>query len=212
MALFPLFIDISGRKCVCIGGGNVAARKVQVLLEFDAHITVISPKTCKQLVELSSSGSVRIVEREYRTEDLEGAYLVIAATQDRGTNKQVHDDAVKRNILVNVADSPEECSFKFPSIVRREDLVIGITTSGSYPAFAKSARERIENLFPGYYGDALRLLKKFRNKVLHGISDPDKRRKVMEEMLKEVFQWGDNLTEELLSDKLNSIYEVYENE
>jgi len=220
MALFPLFIDLSGRKCVCVGGGNVAARKVKVLLEFGADITVISPETCKQLVELSSSDSIRIVEREYRTEDLEGAYLVIAATQDRQKNKQVHDDAIKRNILVNVADSPEECTFTFPSIVRREDLVIGITTSGSYPAFTKMIREKMESLFPDYYGDILRVLKEFRKKALHEISEPHRRKKIKEKMLNEVLRWGGNLTEELLLEKFNDIYkkfkytyeEVYENE
>lgn len=212
MALFPLFMDLNGKKCVCIGGGNVAARKVHVLLVFDVDITVISPETCKQLEELSCSGSVRILEREYCVEDLEGAFMVIAATQDRKINKQIHDDSVNRNILVNVADSPEECTFTFPSVVKRDDLVIGITTSGSYPAFTKSVRERIERLFPGYYGNVLKVLKEFRKKALQGIPDPHKRKEAIEEMLNQVFLCGDNLTEELLLEKLNSIYEVYENE
>jgi len=209
MALFPLFIDLGGKKCVCVGGGNVAARKVKALLTFGADIVVISPDICKQLEELALSGSIRIVEREYRTEDLEGAYVAIAATHDRETNRKVHDDAVNRNIPVNVADSPEECTFTFPSIVRREDLVIGITTSGSYPAFAKKIRERIENLFPGYYGDVLKYLKEFRKKALDGIPDPNKRKKAMEEMLNEAFKWDHSFTEEQLKEKLNSIIKQY---
>ena len=209
MALFPLFIDLSGKKCVCVGGGNVAARKARALLTFGADIVVISPDICKQLEELALSGSIRIVEREYRTEDLEGAYLAIAATHDRETNRKVHDDAVNRNIPVNVADSPEECTFTFPSIVRREDLVIGITTSGSYPAFAKRIRERIEEIISCHYGDILKHLKEFRERALDGIPDPHKRKKAMDEMLNEAFKWNHNFTEEQIKGKLDSIIKQY---
>lgn len=209
MPLFPLFIDLAGRKCVCLGGGNVAARKIEVLLEFNADITVISPKVDKRLDELSHSGSIYLIKREYSVEDLDGAFLAIAATQDRVVNRQIHDDAVNRNIFVNVADSPEECTFTFPSIVKRDDLVIGITTSGSYPSFSKSVREKIEQLYPSYYGNVLKLLKVLRRKALLEIPDSGKRKLMIDEMMNVVLQCVDDFTEEQLLFKINRIYEAY---
>ncbi len=208
MALFPVFMDLSGRKCICIGGGSVAARKIRILLAFDADVTVISPKVDRKLEELGHAADITIVKREYRPGDLEGAFLAIAATQSREVNRQIHAEALRRNILVNVADSPEECTFTFPSVVKRDDLVIGITTSGSYPAFSKRVRERIEELYPEYYGNVLKALKEFRGKVLLGIPDADQRKHAMDEMLDEVFRWGERLSEEQLLQKLNKLYEV----
>ena len=134
MRYYPVHLDIKNQNCLVVGGGGVGTRKVKTLLECGARVTVVSPDPSQQLAKLASEGSITLTQRIYRSADLDGMFLVIGATDDENLNQQISTDAEKSNILCNIADRPEVCNFILPSIVRRGDLVITISTSGKSPA------------------------------------------------------------------------------
>jgi precorrin-2 dehydrogenase / sirohydrochlorin ferrochelatase len=139
---YPIFLDIGGRRAVVVGGGKVAYRKAAALLEAGASVRVIAPEFDERLRALG----VERIEREYREGDLEGAHLAFAATDQRGINAQVARDARSRGIPVNVADAPAECDFIVPARVRRGDIQIAVSTSGTKPSLAAGIKKRIETL------------------------------------------------------------------
>lgn len=185
MGFFPLFVDLSGRRVLIVGGGTVAERKIRALLGFGAAPLVVSPQVTDEVRRLANTGAVRFFARKYRPGDLAGAALAVAATNDREVNRAVSRDARKREIPVNVVDDPELCTFYFPAIVRRGDFVVGISTSGSYPALAKYARSRIEKTFPESCGEILEKLKWERLRAMREIPDPEERKKELDRLLRE---------------------------
>jgi precorrin-2 dehydrogenase/sirohydrochlorin ferrochelatase len=144
---YPLFLDIEGKKCVVIGGGEVATRKVKALLTCRADVVVISPEIEDELKRLNISW----IKREYRYGDLDGAQIVISATDSPEVNKKVSEEAREKNILVNVVDNPKLCNFLVPSTLRRGELCIAISTSGRAPSLAKAIRIRLEKIFGPEY-------------------------------------------------------------
>lgn len=132
---FPMFVDLRGKKAVVVGGGAIALRRVGVLLEFGAQVVIISPR-CQQVPE-----GVVYLARAYQPGDLAGAFLAVAATNDRAVNHQVGQDAKALGIPVSVADCKEECTFFFPAICKGEDLVAGVVSDGSdHKKTARAAR------------------------------------------------------------------------
>lgn len=210
LPLFPLFIDLKDRKCVCIGGGRVAERKLEMLLEFGAQLKVISPEVTNRIRELSCLKKLAVIKKEYSEEDLEDAFLVIAATSDRTINERIHSDAVKRNIYVNVVDSPEECTFVFPAVVKRDDIIVGITTSGSYPALSGKIREKIQQLIPETFGKMLSILKEYRQKAVIEIHDTVRRKEFLNSTVDLIFD--KDIGVEKLKGKIEGMLEVYSNE
>ena len=184
MAFYPLYIDLEGKKCVVVGGGDVAERKVASLLECGAEVEVISPELTPGLIKLADEGKLRIKGREYESGDLEGATLAIVATDNNAVNKEVHREASENRIPVNVVDIPELCSFIVPSTVRRGDLVISISTSGSCPALAKSIRKHLQQLFGEEYADYCEVLSKFRRAVADKYEEPEERKKALDRLIK----------------------------
>jgi len=150
MAYFPFFIDIENKTCTIVGGGIVATRKVESLLNFGCNITVISPNFCKEMQQLHS---VKLVKRNFKLNDLESSFFVIAATSDQCVNAEIGAFCRMKNILVNVVDVKEECSFIFPSIYKNGDIVAGVTTSGKSPQVSSLVRKTIADNVPKYYGD-----------------------------------------------------------
>ncbi len=144
MAYFPLFIDLENKKCVVIGGGKVAARKALKLAEFGADVTVIAPKISDKI----TSAGLHTKKRAASEKDIAGAFLVICATDDKGVNKKICDKAKKLGILCDSADDGADGSFIFPSIVRKGDAVLGITTSGKSPTVSKYIKKRAESVLP----------------------------------------------------------------
>ena len=138
MRYYPINLDIQGRHCLVVGGGAVGTRKVITLLSCGAVVTVISPRTTEELLELAEANSITLRKRGYRSADLDSVFLVIGATDDETLNRQISTDAESRNILCNIADRPAVCNFILPSIVHRGDLVVTISTSGKSPALAKN--------------------------------------------------------------------------
>ncbi|MGI6776955.1 MAG: precorrin-2 dehydrogenase/sirohydrochlorin ferrochelatase family protein [Acetivibrionales bacterium] len=189
MAVFPLFIDLSGKKCVVVGGGNVAERKIETLLRFNSRVIVISPETSKRINELDMEGRVSVIKDVYTKEYLDGAFLVIAATSDRVLNDRIHYDCTERNIFVNVADNPEKCTFVFPSVVKRGNLVIGISTSGGYPLLSKKVREEIEQILPQNFQDIVEALEEIREKALEKIDDPERRKEFLKSVLDRLWRF-----------------------
>jgi siroheme synthase-like protein len=152
MALFPLFVELAGRPCVVLGGGAVAERKVQALLEAGAVVTLVSPALSPALATLACAGRIRHVARPYVDGDLAGAALAFAATDDGVVNAEVAREARARGVWVNAADDPAHCDAILPAVVRRGAVTVAISTGGASPALARAVRERLERALPQAYG------------------------------------------------------------
>jgi siroheme synthase-like protein len=162
----PLYIAclrLTGRRCVVVGGGDVGLEKVEGLLACEGEVTLIAPQAHEALEAHAQEGSIRWLRRSYEGErDLEGAFLVIAATDDTATNIAVFDDAERRAMLVNVVDVPPLCNFILPAIVRRGPLAIAISTAGASPALAKRMKSEIAEQYGEPYARLAVLLNEAR--------------------------------------------------
>lgn len=140
---FPLFVPIGGRLAVVVGGGRVAQRRVNTLLQFGCEIRVIAPNLTEKLAELAQNGAITVVQRGYARGDCAGAVLAVAATDNRACNRSVRDECAAAGIPVSVADCTDECGFYFPGIVTSGDVVVGVTASGGDHHLAKTVTENI---------------------------------------------------------------------
>lgn len=162
-------------RCVVVGGGQVAARKAESLLEAGAQPTVISPAVDARLQAAAEGGHILLLLRPYAAGDLDGAFLVIAATDDPATNQAVFLEAMQRNLLVNVVDDPQHSNFILPALVRRGDLSIAISTGGASPALARRLREKLESDFGPEYAWLTQLLAELRPDLLQRFPDSETR-------------------------------------
>jgi precorrin-2 dehydrogenase/sirohydrochlorin ferrochelatase len=166
MVLYPVFLKIKDRRCLVIGGGSVAERKVKSLIESGARVTVVSPDLTGSLQALSDRGLMEHTKRNYREGDLEGFFLAVAATSDKEVNRRIYSEAEKSGVLINSVDDPENCSFFVPSTVRRGDFQVAISTSGKAPYLAKKVRLFLENLFYKDLGTDLENLSRLRSGII----------------------------------------------
>lgn len=141
---FPMFIDLTGKKILVAGGGAVALRRVRTLLRFGADVCVTAPVFCEGMEQLEKERKIAARHRDYRREDIDGMYLVLAATDDRAVNRKIWADCRSAGILVNTADDRNLCDFYFPSVVMTDGTVIGISGCGSDHGKVKEMRMRIE--------------------------------------------------------------------
>ena len=183
MDYLPIFINIRQRKCIVIGGGAVAARKISLLRKAGADVHVISPELCDELAQLAEKGAITHVAREFQDNDLEGCALVIAATDDRAVNENISQLANARNLPVNVVDNPDLCSFIMPSIIDRSPVQIAVSTGGASPVLARMIRTRLEGLIPASYGRLGALVEGFRDKVKAAFPNVEMRRTFWENIL-----------------------------
>jgi precorrin-2 dehydrogenase / sirohydrochlorin ferrochelatase len=183
MKYYPINLDVRKRRCLVVGGGGVGARKVKALLDCGAAVTVVSPETVPELDALAGDRILHLEKRPYRETDLEGCFLVIGATDDEALNRRISRDAENRNMLCNIADFPEACNFILPSVVRRGDLIIAISTSGRSPAFAKTLRQEIETRYGPEYGDFLCLMGAIRRKLLAQAHAPEEHKPLFERII-----------------------------
>ncbi len=144
---FPMFIDLTDKKILVTGGGTIALRRIRTLLKFRADIRVIAPELCEELAQLESEGKISAERREYRTSDIDGVYIVLAATDDHEVNRRIWEECRAAGVTVNVADDRSLCDFYFPSIVMTEDTVIGVNCGGEDHAKVKETRIKIEEMF-----------------------------------------------------------------
>jgi precorrin-2 dehydrogenase/sirohydrochlorin ferrochelatase len=153
---YPVFLDLRGRRCVVVGGGEVALRKVDGLLAAGAKVTVVAPRIHEM------PPGVTVLQRGFAPADLDGAFFAISATDDRAVNSAVAAEAEARGIPVNVVDVPAESSVILPAVVRRGEFVLAVSTGGASPAFARLLRERLEAEFGEEYGELIAFLKALR--------------------------------------------------
>ncbi len=165
MDYLPIFIAIRNKPCVVVGGGEIAARKVSLLRQAGAKVTVVAPSLGEALAREVAAGTVSYRAGEFVSADLEGATLVIAATDNEAVNRQVAAAAEARRIPINVVDSPELCSFVMPAIIDRSPLVLAVSSGGAAPVLARLLRARLESLIPASYGRLATLAGKFRDQV-----------------------------------------------
>jgi precorrin-2 dehydrogenase/sirohydrochlorin ferrochelatase len=174
MSFYPICLDLEGKTCVVVGGGRVAERKVLGLLSCAAQVSVISPELTEELLRLQNESIITWINREYRPGDLEQSFLVIAATDDVDTQKQVFEEAAALDLLLNVADVPQRCNFILPATVRQGDLIISISTAGKSPALARKLRMELEKRFGVEYRVLVDILGAIRPEILaSGLSQSD---------------------------------------
>lgn len=162
---YPVFLNIRGRRCVVVGGGQVALRKVRTLLEHGANIEVISPELCSGLNKLAENGEISVLRKHYQTGDLQGALLAIAATDNNDVNLEVVKEARNRGVLVNVVDSANNSDFVLPSYLNRGDVTIAVSTSGRSPSLARKIRARLEKEFGNEYASLAVLINEVRTEI-----------------------------------------------
>lgn len=165
MQYYPIFLDLNTHPCLVIGGGLVAERKVESLLQARAQVTVISPTLTPRLQSWAADHAITVHERLYRPGDLSGFALVFAATHDEELHRRVAAEARAAGVLLNVVDRPALCSFIVPAVISQGDLTLAISTGGASPALAKKIRLTLEQSFGPEYDVALRLLARVREWV-----------------------------------------------
>ena len=185
MNYYPICLDITGRHCIVIGGGKVAARKAQGLLDHQARVTMISPELGEESSAMHAENQLTWLDRPYQEGDLTGAFLVIAATDDPEVQERIHAEAENNNILLNVADVPKWCNFILPATVRRGDLSVSISTGGKSPALAKRMRQGMENQFGSEYEVLLETLGALRPLVLNLNLPHHDNKRIFEQLLHE---------------------------
>ena len=163
---YPVYLDLHGRRSVVVGGGGVGERKVQTLLEYGATVEVISPEVTDLLAQFAEEGVIVWHRRPYVPGDLEGAFLVICATDSNEVNRAVFAEGESRGIMVNIVDVPELCNFIVPSIVRRGPLQIAISTGGAAPLVAKGIRKELQGRYGDEWGAYLKLMAEVRCLVI----------------------------------------------
>jgi precorrin-2 dehydrogenase/sirohydrochlorin ferrochelatase len=162
---YPVFLNLTGRRCVIIGGGQIAEGKISKLLDSGAKIIVISPDATQGIRSFAERGQIELDLRKYQQGDLQGAFLVIAATNDRVVNQEIFEEAEKQGILLNAVDDMPRCSFIAPSIVEKGPVTVAISTGGASPALARKLRENMEVSSALDWADATGVLSKARQTI-----------------------------------------------
>jgi len=175
MGYIPIFLDVTGRQCVVVGGGEVAARKVEPLLEAGARVTVVSPRLTPPMEAIVARGGVTHIARNYAHGDIRGCALVYAATDDPKLHRELAAEARALGIPINVVDVPELCTFIAPAVVKRGALQIAISTAGASPAFAARLRRELEDQFGAEYALTLEVLRAARRMLHADEIDPAER-------------------------------------
>ena len=154
---YPVMIDLRGRLAIVVGGDRIAAEKAAALFASGAHVQVISPEFCNELLEQAEHGQIALQRKAYEAGDLAGAFVVIAATNDPQLVKSIWAETQEGGQLLNIVDVPQYCSFIMPSVLRRGQLTIAVSTEGASPGLAKRIRQSLEEIFPPAYAMYLRL-------------------------------------------------------
>ena len=182
MTLFPMFMKLEGRSCLVVGAGAIGEPKIGSLLTSGASLCVIAPQVSPAVAEWARARAIVWEAREFKVTDLDGVFLVIAATSSREVNGAIFHEAQQRNILCNVVDDPEYCDFYYPAVVRRGDLQLAISTNGHSPALAQRIRRELEIQFGPEYGEWLEELGKIRQQLFASGMNPDERRRLLHEL------------------------------
>ena len=183
MRYYPIGLDISGRRCLVIGAGEVGERKAQRLLECGARVSVVGKQLTPALSGLAQAGRIAHIPGDYDEGHLEGVFLVIGATDDRDVNERIYRDARKRGVLANIVDDPDRCDFILPALCRQGDLVITVATGGKSPALAKKLRQELEERYGPEYEVLLKIMGELRGKIIDRGQGSDENRKLFETLV-----------------------------
>jgi uroporphyrin-III C-methyltransferase/precorrin-2 dehydrogenase/sirohydrochlorin ferrochelatase len=183
MDFLPVFLNIKNKSCLVVGGGDIATRKIMLLLQAGAQVSVVSPELDTTLKEYLVLGKIKFCAEYFQPEQLKNIVLVIAATNDRTTNQLVSEAAQQQQIPVNVVDNPDLCTFIMPSIVDRSPLLIAVSSSGQSPVLARLLRAQLEIMIPVAYARVAEIAGKFRQHVKEHFTHPEKRRIFWEKAL-----------------------------
>jgi precorrin-2 dehydrogenase/sirohydrochlorin ferrochelatase len=182
MTLFPMFMKLEGRRCLVVGAGTIGEPKISSLIASGASTRVIALKATAAVAEWAREGSITWEVRAFNFADLDGVFIVIAATNSRELNAAIFNEARQRSILCNVVDDPEYCDFYYPAVVRRGDLQLAISTNGQSPALAQRIRRELEIQFGPEYGEWLEQLGKIRQELFASRMNPEERRRLLHEL------------------------------
>lgn len=197
MSYFPLFVELKDKKCIVAGGGRIAARKISMLLKFGASVVVIAPRFSNKILEIEETFT--IIRHRLRLPELLGAFLVIAATDDPFTNRQIAGYCKKNGIFADVIDSAKESSFLFPAVIEQAGVTVGITTSGKSPLFAGYLKREIEKAIPDYAGSLADSLGRCRATVKKRVKEEALRKKIYTKLLKIGLENNGKITEEMMN-------------
>ena len=178
-ALFPMFVKLAGRQCLVVGAGAIAEAKIDGLLRAGAQVRVVAPDATGAIAALAGEGRIAWEPRSFQPSDLDGAFLVVAATSSRAVNEAVYREAEARRVLCNTVDQPELCHFYYPAVVRRGDLQIAVSTGGKSPSLAHRLRVELEEQFGPEYEAWLEWLGAARKTVMAQQPDPEKRKRIL---------------------------------
>lgn len=181
MGYFPFYIDIENKKCVVVGGGVVALRKIEKILPFNPEITVVAPEICREIEEIND---IELHRRSFLDSDISDAFTVIAATDDNNLNARIFELCQKKNILINTVDDKEKCGFIFPALVKKQNITVGISTEGKSPIYARFLREKIESSLDENCDKAIDILSSVRDLIKREIDTEENRKLAFERILK----------------------------
>ncbi|CAC9537206.1 Precorrin-2 oxidase (EC 1.3.1.76) @ Sirohydrochlorin ferrochelatase activity of CysG (EC 4.99.1.4) / Uroporphyrinogen-III methyltransferase (EC 2.1.1.107) [uncultured Gammaproteobacteria bacterium] len=176
MNYLPIFIDITQKPCLVVGGGDIAYRKINLLLKANAQVSCVAQACCNGVTQLAKNNTITVIEKAFEPSDIKSQVLIVSATNDRALNAQVSDLAKNANIPVNVVDSPDLCTFIMPSIVDRSPIVIAISSAGKAPVLARLIRAKLESTIPNAYGKLAELAGSFRAQVKAKFNNIEDRR------------------------------------
>jgi len=193
MSLFPINLILTDKPCLVIGGGIIAERKTESLVNAGAKVTLISPEINVQFENKINTGIIKYHKRKYRRGDLKGFFLVIAATDESSVNEKIYKEAQNLDILINCVDIPKKCNFYIPSVIQRGDLQITISSSGKVPYFTKKLREFFDEIFDENFEQELQKLHLMRKKIIEEscndkVIKEKKFKELLEPLIFEIFE------------------------
>lgn len=180
--LFPMFVKLSGRRCLVVGAGAVGESKIASLLEAEAQVRVVAPEATPQVQSWAEAGKLEWLARPCEPNDLDGMLLVVAATSSPELHEQIFTEARRRGVLCNVVDVPELCDFYYPAVVQRGALQIAVSTSGQSPALSQRLRKELEDQFGPEYEAWLEQLGQERARLLATVSDAVERKRLLHDL------------------------------
>ncbi len=179
MSKYPIFLELSGRRAVVVGGGAVAVRKAQALLAAGARLVVVAERIDNMLTALCRDKNAELIKSKYSKDYLAEAVLAIAATNNHKLNRRIYKDCQELEVLCNVVDEPELCDFFVPAVVKRGDLQIAVGTEGHCPAYAGHIRKKLEEIFTEKHGQFLAELERLRKQIIKDVSEPGERKALL---------------------------------
>ncbi len=181
--LYPVCLKLDGKKCLIVGGGKVAERKVKSIIAYGAKVYVVSPQLTEWMEKAAEEKKITVIRRNYTTTDLENAFLVVGATDNQLLNNRIAEECHERDILVNIVDDQNKGNFIVPAVLRQGSLIISIATNGKSPMLARRLREELAQVFGPEYGEFLELMSNLRDHVISTVPEESRRRDIFYQLV-----------------------------